>query len=364
MSGEDSFRMMFYEEARELLIGLEEGLLELERRQGDRAHLDKTFRAAHSLKGAAAMVGLPAIAEFTHHMEAVLDRIRSNKLGVDSDLTSTLLEARDQLAAMVESEAVEAPIPAPVELVQRLIGLLSEAPRATPKPPAPPAPVVEVVRAKEEVKEKVEQREKAEPTTSEKPKARVRKPKAKPAKQATIETPDHATADTLATAHGGKSFYRITLKPGAETLRRGVNPLGVLDELRELGPTFVVTDPSLVPTLDELDPERCYLAWEVDVVTDAPRERIDDVFLFVAEDSAIDVSFHAGHSTAPAPPSKTAPAAATAPIVTVDAPKPEPAPAPPIAFVQPASPPPPTIPPRTTAGAASPCAAKLAAHSR
>ncbi len=57
-SADDRFREMFYEEARELLIGLEEGLMDLERRQGDRAHLDKTFRAAHSLKGAAAMVGL------------------------------------------------------------------------------------------------------------------------------------------------------------------------------------------------------------------------------------------------------------------------------------------------------------------
>ena len=59
-SSDDKFREMFFEEARELLIGLEEGLMELERRQGDRANLDKTFRAAHSLKGAAAMVGLPA----------------------------------------------------------------------------------------------------------------------------------------------------------------------------------------------------------------------------------------------------------------------------------------------------------------
>ena len=71
---DDRFREMFYEEARELLISLEEGLMDLERRQSDRAHLDKTFRAAHSLKGAAAMVGLGAIAEFTHGIEAVLER--------------------------------------------------------------------------------------------------------------------------------------------------------------------------------------------------------------------------------------------------------------------------------------------------
>ena len=115
---------MFYEEARELLIGLEEGLMDLERRQSDRAHLDKTFRAAHSLKGAAAMVGLGSIAEFTHGIEAVLDRIRSGGLAVDSDIITTLLEARDHLAAMVESEAARSPIPPSGELSHRLISLL------------------------------------------------------------------------------------------------------------------------------------------------------------------------------------------------------------------------------------------------
>src|SRR5947209_15671162 len=101
---------MFFEEARELLITLEEGLVELERRKGDRAHLDRVFRAAHSLKGAAAMVGLPSIAEFTHGIEAVLDKVRSGSVGIDSEIITTLLEARDHLAAMVEADAAGAPI--------------------------------------------------------------------------------------------------------------------------------------------------------------------------------------------------------------------------------------------------------------
>ena len=121
---DDTFKLMFYEEARELLIALEEGLVELERKKEDRAHLDRTFRAAHSIKGAAAMVGLPAIAEFTHGIEAVLDGIRSKLLPIDSDIITTLLEAHDVLAAMVEAEAAGAPIAAPSELNQRLVSLL------------------------------------------------------------------------------------------------------------------------------------------------------------------------------------------------------------------------------------------------
>ena len=85
------------------------------------------------------------------------------------------------------------------------------------------------------------------------------------------------------------SFYQIKLSPGPDTLRRGVNPLGVLDELRELGESTVTTDPQAVPLLDELDPERCYLSWTITVRTDAEPERLRDVFLFVSEDSTVHV---------------------------------------------------------------------------
>ena len=66
------------------------------------------------------MVGLAAIAEFTHGIEAVLDKIRSGHFAVDSDIITTLLEARDHLAMMVEAEAIKTPIPPSGELSQRM----------------------------------------------------------------------------------------------------------------------------------------------------------------------------------------------------------------------------------------------------
>src|SRR6266511_3550243 len=96
---------MFFEEARELLQALEAGLMDLEARQDDRAHLDRTFRAAHTLKGASGMVGLAAMAAFTHKVEAVLDRIRSGRLKVTAERITVLLEARDHLGAAIEAAA-------------------------------------------------------------------------------------------------------------------------------------------------------------------------------------------------------------------------------------------------------------------
>ena len=89
-SADDRFREMFFEEARELLISLEEGLMDLERRQNDRAHLDKTFRAAHSLKGmlgffhletatssAAALEAMGRCGFFSHERTPCMWRARS-----------------------------------------------------------------------------------------------------------------------------------------------------------------------------------------------------------------------------------------------------------------------------------------------
>lgn len=277
----DDFKSMFYEEARELLISLEEGLMDLERRQGDRAHLDRTFRAGHSIKGAAAMVGLASIAEFTHGIETVLDQIRSGLLKVDSDIITTLLEARDHLAAMVESEAANAPIPPSSDLVERLAALVRDpnqpapsqpapSPASAPPPPSTPPPSLESELADASV------------APAEKPAPKKRAPR-KPKKSAA------PPAERLQLSEAFPPLYRITLSPGPDTLRRGINPLGVLDELRELGPTHLKTDPTAVPPLEEIDPERCYLSWVIDVETDAPPERLDDVFLFVTEDSAVTI---------------------------------------------------------------------------
>jgi two-component system chemotaxis sensor kinase CheA len=209
---------MFFEEAREQLQALEAGLMALEARCDDRAHLDRTFRAAHTIKGAAGMVGLAALAQFTHSVEAVLDRIRAGTLAVVPEVISTLLGAKDHLAAAIEAECAGQALDAPAALAARLEGLASgEAPQPQP------------IQADEE----------------------------------------------------DERVYRIALTPRHDTFRKGINPLGVLYELRELGEAQVVFHADRVPGLPELDPRDCHLAWTIDLRTTASRARMDEVFLFL-----------------------------------------------------------------------------------
>lgn len=98
---------------------------------------------------------------------------------------------------------------------------------------------------------------------------------------------DHETTALLAAneTEGLKpSGWRIRFKLAADALTLGANPLLLLDEMRELGPCEIHADAGEVPTLDRLEPQQCYLSW--DVVLNAPveREAVDDVFLFVRDD--------------------------------------------------------------------------------
>src|SRR5262249_52436017 len=65
-------RGYFREEARELLEGLARGLLALERGDGGADEIARLFRFAHTLKGAARLVGRTTTAEIAHMMEDAL----------------------------------------------------------------------------------------------------------------------------------------------------------------------------------------------------------------------------------------------------------------------------------------------------
>ncbi len=107
---------------------------------------------------------------------------------------------------------------------------------------------------------------------------------------AAAEAESVEVADQIEAVAEEVPVYQITLVPGPDVLRRGVNPLGVFDELRDLGETTITTDAGLVPPLEQLDPERCYLNWTIQVKTAAPAESISEAFLFFAEDSALSIA--------------------------------------------------------------------------
>src|SRR5208337_565696 len=98
-------------------------------------------------------------------------------------------------------------------------------------------------------------------------------------------------------AAGAIENWRIRFAPGPDLMRCGANPSLLLRELRQLGELSATAVLDMVPPLSEIDPERCYVWWEMDLATGAGREAIRDVFIFVED--ACELSIAAAGDPAP-----------------------------------------------------------------
>ncbi|RZI84011.1 MAG: chemotaxis protein CheA [Rubrivivax sp.] len=142
------FYQVFFEEAGENLDQMEQQLIGLDLTQADDEELNAIFRCAHSIKGGAATFGFADVAELTHQMETLLDKLRRHELAPNASMVDVLLSSGDALKAMLArhqgagGEAVDT-----VELLTHIRALVAGqnlAVSASPAPVAarPAAPVV------------------------------------------------------------------------------------------------------------------------------------------------------------------------------------------------------------------------------
>lgn len=97
----DALVRLFFEEAEEGLVAMEQALVALEERPADTEALQTVFRVAHTLKGNASSLGFSDLAELTHGLESVLDGLRSGGVSVSREVIDMLLEAVDVLREML-----------------------------------------------------------------------------------------------------------------------------------------------------------------------------------------------------------------------------------------------------------------------
>ena len=97
------FYQAFFEESVEHLDAMEHLLIDLSVDQPDPEDLNAIFRAAHSIKGSAGTFGFTDLANTTHILENLLDRIRKGDLAIRSDMVDAFLQAGDLLKLMLEA---------------------------------------------------------------------------------------------------------------------------------------------------------------------------------------------------------------------------------------------------------------------
>ena len=237
---------LFIVECRELLEDMEAGLLAVETAQEKSEIINAVFRAAHTIKGSSGLFSLDHIVAFTHVVESVLDRVRSGKLALNAKLVALLLGCGDHIRALVD-------------------GVASGEQSGSPELAQAGEPLTAALRGYLEV-------------------GTVAPNVAVAEAAATVDV----TQRPLSGTQVGADHWHISVRFGADVLRNGMDPLSFIRYLGTLGQiTAIATVADALPDVELMDPETCYLGFEMAFKGDVDKAAIEQVFEFVREDSRL-----------------------------------------------------------------------------
>lgn len=237
----DQAQQTFIVEARELLQAMEESLLQLESEPGDQDAIGAVFRAAHTIKGSAGLFGLTPIVSFTHIVEDVLDRLREGSVSVNAELIAVLLKSGDHMLELIDVVASRG------EQMQQ--------------------PALEREAALRQALQVFQAPASAGAADS---------------ASASVVSDDEPSAEVL---------WHISLRFGVDVFRNGMDPLSFLRYLNTLGQMVQVTTVTdSIPAVEAWDPESCHLGFEIDFRSAAGHAAINEVFDFVREDCAVEIT--------------------------------------------------------------------------
>jgi len=235
----------FIVECRELLEDMETALLAVEGADEKSEMVNAIFRAAHTIKGSSGLFSLDHVVAFTHVVESVLDKVRGGKLELADELVVLLLACCDHIGALVE-------------------GVASGEHAGTPELLAQAEPLIAQLR-----------------TYLEAPKA-----EAKPASSArNVPTADTEQVERIKGDTVGANHWHISVRFGPDVLRNGMDPLSFIRYLGTMGQISAIeTIADALPDAEHMDPELCYLGFEMAFQTKVDKAAIEKVFEFVRDD--------------------------------------------------------------------------------
>ncbi len=241
----DEYLQTFVIECRELLEQMEEALLIVELAADDPEIINAIFRAAHTIKGSAGIFGLDTIVTFTHAAESVLDLVRSDDVAMTSVLAALFIEAHDHLKLLINHVAEGSEPESDIEnqgknLIAQLDAYLKQTGAEQPDQ-CSEVPVVHQTKLEREQNDVV-----------------------------------------------GTDHWHISLRFGPEVFRNGMDPFSFVRCLSSLGNIVqLVTLIDAIPLAEDMDPESCYLGFEISFSSNADKLAIESIFNFVLSDCAI-----------------------------------------------------------------------------
>ena len=131
------------EEAKGYLERIASGLLTLESAPDDQAAIDAIFREAHTMKGAAGMVGMMRVSRLAHRLEDLLVELRDKKRRATPELTDAMLLVVDGLGRLIASASGSEQDSSDEAALERLLPSSPAPSPAVAKTEAAPAPRVQ-----------------------------------------------------------------------------------------------------------------------------------------------------------------------------------------------------------------------------
>ncbi|RMH36140.1 MAG: chemotaxis protein CheA [Nitrospirae bacterium] len=233
------FQQAFFDESDEHVQTIEMGLLELEQRPDDLDLLNRIFRAAHSIKGNSGMFDFTEIGSLTHKMENLLDALRNARMRATQDVIDLLLQALDRLKTVLAATRQGSTVDQDAlrQMEEQLSACLEGGSSVSQEQTVP------------------------------------------------------LSGRDASLMPRGMRHVTIEWTPLPELFQRGLDPAHVFQELRTLGEIRqLVLHQERLPTLAEMDPERCYLSWTIELESDQPLQAIEQVFEFVRDGSELTIA--------------------------------------------------------------------------
>jgi len=238
----------FILESRELLEDMETALLAIEGADDKSEMVNAIFRAAHTIKGSAGLFSLDHVVAFTHVVESVLDKVRGGKIALADKLVVLLLACGDHIGSLVDGVAAgehdgNAELKAHGEPLLALLRVYLDVPKAA----------------------------------------------SGPAKAAgNLPTVGTGQVQRINGNTANADHWHISVRFSPDVLRNGMDPLSFIRYLNTMGQIIgIATVTDGLPNAEQMDPELCYLGFEMAFQTKAEKAAIESVFEFVRDDSRL-----------------------------------------------------------------------------
>lgn len=237
----EDIKETYITECNEILTKLEANLLYIEFNPITKEHIDELFRAFHTIKGTSGVFGYEHIVDFTHVVESLMEEVRSNRLELIPELISILLECKDHIAILID--------------------LVSRDEEPEPSVRDKQKDIIQKLKPYIDIDEKQREKDKAE--------------------QMSFGSIEQNSTDLR---------WHISLRFKENTFKNGLEPIAILNFLNHIGKiTNLVPIVEHIPSIEEMDPENCYLGFEIEYVCSGDRDLIEQAFEFVQDDCLIHI---------------------------------------------------------------------------